>query len=145
LGVLVLASCLGWFALTWLGGKQGPVPRASGSPIVAEPAEQVRISLERIHAKGQVVERLADGELTLVEAAAWFRYLNDNPPGFPARFRELHPGRSDGEKACRQVIQWVELHLVVRMPKSQTTALAGRLRAELDQLLAERGEIALPW
>jgi hypothetical protein len=114
--------------------------------MVAEPSEQSRISLKRIHTKARVIELLVDGEMPLLEAAAWFRYVNDNPPDFPSEFRSLHHGQTDGEKACRQVIQWLQYYLPSRMPRSQATLIACQYQAELDRILDEKeGMVALPW
>ena len=73
---------------------------------MSSPAEESEIVHERIKAKNRVVARLLAKEISLLEAAAWFRYLNDNPPERPCDFRRMMPGASDGEKACRQVVEW---------------------------------------
>ena len=56
-----------------------------------------------MNARNQVVDRLLEGELTLIQAAAWFRYLNENPPRLASDYRGQWPGDSDGEKLCRVI------------------------------------------
>jgi hypothetical protein len=109
------------------------------------PLEQAVVASRRLKEKERVVARLRAGELGLLEAAAWFRFLNDNPPEYPSAFRARYPGRSDGEKACRQVIAWVKTELYYTVPESQAASEVRRLEAELAALLAEHEHIELPW
>jgi hypothetical protein len=113
--------------------------------MVQQPPEEGRITAERIRAKNKVVARLLAEEINLLEAAAWFRFLNDNPPEYPCRFRQTMPGGSDGEKACRQVISWVEVKVREQMPQSQADLVLWGLQGELDGLLAYSESIELPW
>src|SRR5262245_28791097 len=62
----------------------------------------------RLAAKGRLSIGLLEGRLTLLEAAARFRALNQTrrEPCW-ASWRSPFPGRSDEEHLCREVIAWV--------------------------------------
>jgi len=63
--------------------------------------------LWRIKSKYKVAEEVLAGRLTLCEAALQFEHIQrgwDNESGF----RATYPGKTDGEKLCRQVLQWVK-------------------------------------
>ena len=86
-------------------------------------------------------ERLAGdviaGRLTLLEAAARFRDLDEQNPGFDwGIFRSTYAGASDDERLCRQVLAFVE-------SEPGGTAVLGRLEAELQGRLG-RGDLYLP-
>src|SRR5262249_28735660 len=111
---------------------------------VIPPGEQFEVLRRRSAARDQVVERLLAGELSLTQAAAWVRYLNDNPPELRVYLYYL-PRKSDGGKPCRPVIEWVGSYLLPRgTPQSQSRAALDPLEGELQRLLAEYDEIALP-
>jgi hypothetical protein len=55
------------------------------------------------------------------------------------------PGRSEGEKACRQVLAWVESHLQGMMPESRLELLRCRLEGELSSLVGDGETVELPW
>jgi hypothetical protein len=117
----------------------------NGLGVVMPCSEEVEIKQRRIQAKGQVVDRLLAGDLSLVQAAAWFRFLDDQPEDWPDDFRRRMPGRGDGDKACRQVISWVRIRLTGRLVRSQGAAAVDRLENELNVLLAENDDVELPW
>jgi hypothetical protein len=149
LGILALAAglsaahlvCCGRPRPAAAGPEEGDPTSWRGSPAPA----QVKVAERRAREKRQVIRELLRGELTLLEAAAWFRYLSDNPSECPCPFREQFPGRSDGEKACRHVIQWVRATWDCQGNKSQDAAILARFQAELDALLAKSPAIELPW
>jgi hypothetical protein len=109
------------------------------------PSEKTVTVMGRLKVKRDVVKRLLEGELTLLEAGAWFRHVNDNPPDCPCEFRNFMRGDSDGEKVCRQVIAWVRGHLIDALPESQVLLTVRKLEDELDALVAEHGTVELPW
>lgn len=124
----------------------GPARRSGNAiSLVMEPGEAALVVQQRMKAKTKVVERLVAGELTLVQAAAWFRQLNDTPWEHRCDYRRQWPGNSDGEKLCRQVIAWTRSDLQFRMPESQASALLCQLEGELEMILAERDTVELPW
>jgi hypothetical protein len=134
------ATCLATLAA--IGCHASPPPGEDGSG-VTPPAEQSRLLQARIAAKNDVAWRLLRGELSLVEAAAWFRYLNDQPPVQPCDFRQQCPGSTDGEKACRHVILWVRNLLWDEGPEL-AEMVAACYQDELEDLLAD-GPVELPW
>jgi hypothetical protein len=144
LALAALATFLCGAVAVRLGRQPAGVPPRVTREIFP-PSEHLLVVAARLKEKERVVARLRDGELTLLEAAAWFRFLNDNPPEHPAVFRTRFPGRSDGEKACRQVIAWVKTTLFRTVPESQAASEVSRLEAELAALLAEHEHIELPW
>lgn len=119
---------------------------SAGYRLVLAQSEESAVSVQRSIAKDQVIGRLMAGELSLVEAAAWFRYLNDNPAEHPMDYRYHETGDSDEEKLCRQVIAWVRNRLQAESASdSQIEVVVGRLERELDARLARDGRVELPW
>lgn len=113
--------------------------------LVKQPDKAIDVAIKRVIAKRKVIRRLVAREITLLEAAAWFRHLNDNPAQYPSHFRSHFLGASDGEKAARQVILWVQTQLSHTTPKSEADAIVARLKNELNELLARDPLIELPW
>lgn len=113
--------------------------------LIQAPGEQVQIVQARMTAKSRVVDRLLAGELTLLEAAAYFRELNDKPSNYPCAYRLAWPGDSDGEKLCRQVIEWATSRCKVTRTPSERDEITRRLENELDRLLCQGGPVELPW
>ena len=105
--------------------------------------EQAPAVGQRMTIKSRVVGQLIAGELTLREAAAWFKYVNERPAGCEANYRELFPGASAEESACRQVIAWVRAELNGAAP-SRAEATVRRLEAELQGQLECEGKVELP-
>jgi hypothetical protein len=147
--VIVLVAGFSGAALAWSGWRGTSLARQQDgerrSWLVSAPSEASHIATGRIGAKSKLVRRLIDGELNLLEVAAWFRYVNDHPPHHRCDFRKTTPGCGDVEKTCRQVLAWVEADLQTRMPRSQADQVLGRFERELDTLLAETGTVELPW
>jgi len=139
------AACLTSLAavVSWHAGLPGEAE--SVSRVLSPPAAQSRLTAARIEAKDAVVDRLLGGEIGLVEAAARFRQLNDNPPECPSDFRRVFPGDSDGEKACRQVIAWVQARVRSQRGQAQAEQAEKKYQRELEALLARGCPIELPW
>jgi hypothetical protein len=97
----------------------------------------------RLDAKNMVVGQLLDGRLTLAEAAAWFKALNESPADCPAVSHGESPGASEGERLCRQVIGWVQAERAGQSA-SQAEATSVRLEEELQTLLRRDGTVHLP-
>jgi hypothetical protein len=103
------------------------------------------VVVRRVAAKRRVVDEVIGGRLTLLEAAAWFRHFN-NADGARVRDGDFRgpPGRSEGERLCRQVLSWVHSDLQA-LPESHYRAVYGRLEAELEAELARgHGMVELP-
>jgi hypothetical protein len=96
-------------------------------------AHQLLLSKRRLATRRDLTLRVIAGELTLQEAAARFRTLNEETPGFYwDNFRNFDfefPGASDEECCCWQVIRWVE----------------GELGAEPTRLAAVRKRLLAQW
>jgi hypothetical protein len=76
-------------------------------------AHQLLLSKRRNKTRRDLTLRVIAGELTLQEAAARFRKLNEEAPDFSwTALRLEFPGASDEEHCCWQVIRWVEGELV---------------------------------
>ena len=104
--------------------------------------DRIRRALRRFAARRRLAGEVIDGRLTLPEAAAGFRDVSEADPAFDwERFRLVHPGASDDERLCRQVIGYVWVQVQNR--PDADPALPGRLEAELEDLL-RRGDLRLP-
>jgi hypothetical protein len=110
------------------------------------PPPETAVLAARGEAKERVTHDLLAGRLTLLEAAALFRSVNERLPLPPAT-----PGESDAESLCRQVINWA-----TSVGVRQALGLDGdprveppetcrkRLETELRCVQALRGAVALP-
>jgi hypothetical protein len=96
----------------------------------------------RIAAKQDLLSRLLAGQLTLPQAAAAFRSLED-----PSQSRVTIPpewrGLAEGEWRCRAVIAWARERLAA-LPRAERDRAIRRMEEELDGLLYCHGSIALP-
>ena len=104
---------------------------------------QMKGIAERTGCKEQVMARLVAGELTLFEAAAWFARLAETYPE-SGDFHRLHPGSSDGEKWCREVISWAHTKVSWEHSAAEADRLCERLEAELQERLDGYGTVELP-
>jgi hypothetical protein len=129
--------------LAWRAGLPADAEAVSG--LVLPPPAEIRLTTARIEAKDAVVDRLLAGEITLLEAAAWFRQVCDNPPDYRVDFRRNFAGDSDGEKACRHVIAWVNARVWSLHGQAQAELAEQKYQRELDSMLATGRPIELPW
>jgi hypothetical protein len=90
-----------------------------------------------------VIRQLLAGEMSLAGAAAWFGYLNDNPPDCRNDFRAHWEGSSDGEKLCRQVLRWAAAELNQTEEPARARARLKELEAELERLRGPDGVVVL--
>jgi hypothetical protein len=106
-------------------------------------ARESQAMTERLHIKGMVIEELLSGKLTLFEAAAKFRSLDETP-------RARHnldyprPGRDDGERWCRLVIDWFKVDVRFSYSPTRADAVCRRLERELREHLQRHGTVKLP-
>ena len=116
-------------------------PERADEPPSERPAvTEVEAIQCRILAKDRVVKELLDGRLTLFEAAAFFRRLNEAPP----RAAGLDfPGDSDEERLCRQVIQWVRA-ITAKGSLDATDGSTARFEEELSRHKQRHGRVILP-
>jgi hypothetical protein len=97
----------------------------------------------RMEGKQQVTLDLIAGRLTLPEAAARFKVLNDTPADCPCRYDMVAEGKSPEERLCRQVINWAVTE-VAQTSEPEALALWERLEAELQALRHRDGGVRLP-
>jgi hypothetical protein len=70
--------------------------------------ERTRGVIRRLARKERAVQMLLAGQLTVLEAAAHYRLLDNGPPLFYwDKWREVTPGHSDDERYCWEVIRYV--------------------------------------
>jgi hypothetical protein len=94
-----------------------------------------RLILDKLEEKRLVVKDLVDRRLTLREAAARFQALNAASPNYDwDQFRAIHPGRTDEERHCRQVLAAVRAYLGPNSSASRETL--ARLHTELEESIA---------
>jgi hypothetical protein len=106
-------------------------------------SHETQLVVERIHLKDAAVEKLLRGEMTLIEAAAWFRSLHDDTRTWRHPFYP-RPEHDDGESWCREVINWAETKMHAEHWASHADAMRQRLEAELQEQLECYGTVILP-
>src|SRR5262249_16219888 len=67
-------------------------------------ARHAEVGHWRLQAKRQVAIELLQGQLSLLQAAAWFERLDCQPADMP--LRHLRGWRNTGEQYCRDVLEW---------------------------------------
>ena len=97
---------------------------------------------DRVKRRSALARRVADGRVGLVEAAAWFRYYNEQAGPLAAIAVAEMPGDSPEEKLCSQVICWAR-NAAGHLGQSQRAELDARLVRELAAARAG-GRIVLP-
>jgi hypothetical protein len=121
----------------WALPEDGPWGRPGQRPDDA-PA---RVA-ERCTEKARLAEEVLEGRLGLLEAARHYRDLDEQLGPFPwEQFRRVHPGASDDERHCREVIAFVRTASSER--RGADPAPVARLEAELEDLLRQ-GDLRLP-
>jgi hypothetical protein len=147
-GVCVLLVCLvgllQWRRQPDPGREELPEvsPVLSGEDLRTQQLdEKYQGVLQRVEAKRVITRELADGRLTLLQAAARIRDIDQQSPDFDLeRFRSYYLGSSDDERHCRELI---ERFRSSQPPGPQTEALARRYEDEMHEL-AHHGTLRLP-
>jgi hypothetical protein len=133
-------------------------------PHVPEPAESIptteteasvavvpKTAFLRFIAKKLIAREVAEGQRSLLEAAALFGALNRLPPETPELSPQDNstygwvlndPVRTEDERLCRQVVQWVDAFRLSDPPEYAAAAVA-RLLAEYREL-HQHGAVRLP-
>ena len=89
--------------------------------------------------------KVADGSMSLLEAASAFRAMNcGSGRAVPVSFREQYPQASDEECLCRQVIIWSGNHLRVKGEPERAAEVVARLEAVLEEQRREGRALVLP-
>jgi chorismate mutase len=102
--------------------------------------ERDQAVLRRMAERQQIAREVADGRLTLHQAAARFRLLNSEEAACRGGLAFAFPGRTEEERLCRQVIAWTR-GAFVGQPTEHAERVINRLKAELD---AEQGDSHVP-
>ncbi|HEY7326022.1 MAG TPA: hypothetical protein VH592_00170 [Gemmataceae bacterium] len=94
-------------------------------------ASDANSTFERLQVKSRIAQALRNGEMRLIDAAAYFRSLHEDPRSwcYPNRPRPEH---KDVEGWCRLVIEWTMRNNSSEIPSSQVEALHQRLETELQ-------------
>lgn len=123
----------------------GQSPFASGAPLLSPSGPHHEALLQRQEGKRKVIAQFLAQDLTLLEAAAAFRQLNNTPSSYPVLW-SLLPGRCEGEKCCLQVLNWAECEWrgQGRISDADIDALLHRLREELADHIRRHGKVVLP-
>jgi hypothetical protein len=117
---------------------------AVGRPGPVEPARQDDIAYKRavadrrIEGKYHVTLDLIAGRITLPEAAARFKMLNETPADCPLRYDNEAEGNSQEERLYRQVINWAVTE-VAQTSETKADEFSERLEAKLQELLRRDG------
>jgi hypothetical protein len=90
-----------------------------------------------------VIEKVRTGRMSLVQAAAQFKFFNGLPNSSTYHGEAEWPGLSEDERLCRQVIQAVEFNWNDK-PSSQRSAILERLETELRENRECYGKVTLP-
>jgi hypothetical protein len=104
---------------------------------------EVQISTARAQAKGKVAEALKNGEMKLIDAAAYFCMLHEDPKSWhdPRRPR---PDPQDIAGWCSEVIEWTEKYTSFVLSPGQVEALHQRLEKDLQEQLEKHGSVQSP-
>jgi hypothetical protein len=135
--VLVLLAACAYLAWKVPGDQPAaaPDPEAPG----AEELERDRKLVLACNAERQrITDDVIARRLTLREAAACFLAVNERLSGWLRPKTEPYPGRSPEERACRQVIAYVDSTLQNRAGHGE---LMSDLRAQLQEYLAEQSKM----
>ena len=157
MGLLIRLLVLGLLGATLIGVVQAR-PDFLGIAALSETQEYIarmaqrrealsrraEVIQQRSDAKQVIIRELLDDKLTLLQAARRFKDLNETPVTCQNDYRSRFPGRSDGEKVCRQVLQWLEGYLL-GLPSEQAQTLRRRFADELREHLEHHdGIVVLP-
>jgi hypothetical protein len=98
--------------------------------------------LKRLERKQAIVTELIAGRISLFEAAAQFRQVNEE---WPNRFlyQPYLAGESEEESLCRQVIDWTHVVMQISPNKSQSDFVQ-ELRETLRRHKEQYGMVVLP-
>jgi len=147
---LCLAFVLSWVAFAVVVGYRHWTEHPRRAPddgdsletfsIPPDAAALMTMVSRRVAAREQIVRALIRDEITLPEAAAYFRRLDQfRHPSLPSSFSR-YPGDSEEERVCRQVIRYA----AVQFPEApRRDEIVARLEYELAEQLCGGG-VRLP-
>ena len=97
----------------------------------------------RIQRKEQIALALAEGRMSLPQAAARFGALSEATPAFRFTVSQIHPSGTRDEQLCRYLIDWMAT-LVRDTNPARADAAVRRLNAELDERLRRGDPLVAP-
>ena len=97
----------------------------------------------RIKRKEQIALALAEGRMSLPQAAARFGALSEATPAFRFTVSQIHPSGTRDEQLCRYLIDWMAT-LVRDTSPARADAAVRRLNAELDERLRRGDPLVTP-
>lgn len=104
---------------------------------------ELQATLERTNTKEKIADMVIGDEMSLIEAAAWFRSLHDKRTSWDYLLRP-GSGQNEGEGWCRIAIDYVDNKVRFEQSPSRADALRQRLEAELKEHLDCHGGVELP-
>ncbi|HKB02943.1 MAG TPA: hypothetical protein VKD90_12030 [Gemmataceae bacterium] len=149
---MLMAGAAGFF---YLGTAMAPRPDPDGnapprlwgpgddnSPTGKDLDRRTQIYLHRITVKERAVRDLLAARLTLLQAAARFRDVEEEHP-ITGKPHCAASAPADGERWCRRVMEQAIGWVAANLP-AQAADVAARLEAELEQHREPDGTIRLP-
>jgi hypothetical protein len=118
-------------------GRSGPLE--AHSEILSESSPETKGITAKTAARVRVAHQLIAGRLSLLQAAAAFRDLDERWPRTIIPVFDYPNAASEDEIHCLRVIHYV----VTEAPPDRAAELTGRLQAELDAML-RNGTLHLP-
>jgi hypothetical protein len=106
-------------------------------------ARETQITIERVQNKGRIAEALKNGEMKLIDAAAYYIRLHEDPKSWRHPFHP-RPDRQDIVGWCREVIEWTEKYTSSDSSPRKSEALRQRLETELQEQLERQSAVKLP-
>ncbi|MGL4550377.1 MAG: hypothetical protein ACRC33_04255 [Gemmataceae bacterium] len=145
---LIVMSCLlslvAGLRPKWVGCHRPEAPPAAQAVRLLEPPDRaVEIRTWRIRLKADISQRLMEGRMTLLQAAAGFRALNAVPPAVHETYLDSPPS-DDSERLCHRVIHWAEGHWRHNAGPAEVAACRARLEQELRDHIRAEGGVVLP-
>jgi hypothetical protein len=102
----------------------------------------LEVSIRRSATKAMVIRELIAGQVSVLEAAAWFRELNQAARDSYTEFDEF-TAPTDAENLYREILRWTEVELG-DWPPSQAKPIWQRLQEEFEELQNREGCIRFP-
>lgn len=106
-------------------------------------SREVQATVARLAIKDRIAEALRSDKMTLIEAAACFRSLYEDPKSWHHPHRPC-PSHDDGESWCREVIEWVYRSVRIEQSPDRASTMRQRLEEELQEELEYNGVVTLP-
>lgn len=120
----------------------GPVQESMCTPV--SPASRMsRVLSQRIAAKTAVIDRLEEGSMDLFEAAAWFRWINEQSQDSVGAYLKHLPGDTIEERTCYQVVSWLTGHLGNRIPHGKVKQIEKEMVESIQRHKKEHGKVIL--